>query len=185
MKAKENMGQRAFDILPPFIPVKTPSVPAPKKQRSNAGCLLAVVVIIFIFAFFAQASKRPLTMQNTNVNSTTNNTSENNLDLFNNNSNNNFSLPQNSTIKIRILNASGSFDSLDSVKKLLTSNAFSIEQTTNSSDIYEQTIIYYKNNQINKANIVKSAISSKYNVKTQLSETLGSSYDVLVIIGKQ
>lgn len=90
----------------------------------------------------------------------------------------------NEKIKIRIINASGKVDETNRMKNILIQAGFQVEQTTVTDTTYNQTTIYYRNEDKTRAEQVEDALATSYNTKIEESINLGASYNILVIIGQ-
>jgi len=168
-----------FDILPPQPKTKKQEEkPRTKKSRGSAWFLVFVIfmllVIFWINSYPANINQNSTTKPTPQVDSV-------DFNLFDNNLNFN---EQASQIKIRLINASGNINETKTMKNILAKAGFQIEQTTVTDTTYDQTIIYYKKEDLNKANQVEDALTTSYNVKKEESTTLGNSYDILLVIGQ-
>jgi hypothetical protein len=96
---------------------------------------------------------------------------------------------QNSTtskpISVRIINASDKPENIDQIVKTLTDNGFTVEQTTTVDNRYDQTQIYYSQKNLLAAQKLQSALQDNFQANLNESDTLGQTYDLLLIIGQK
>ena len=111
-------------------------------------------------------------------------TSSNSFELFNDNSAN---ISDNEvSSKIRLLDATGKTGTIENTKKLLGNNGYTIEQTSTLYSQSDTTTIYYRGGQIEEATKLKNIFQiniPNIKIKIEESETLGQSYEFLVILG--
>lgn len=171
---------RFFDIRPPR---PKPAPPAAHRRRNN-GCgwfiLIALVLIIGVLAW--QVPLDNLISNGTKPSSNTK-TSPNNFELFDDSGQSN--LTENTVLSVRILNASGEDEPAEEAQKLLTDAGIKIEQIGTSVNIYEQTIVYHKKDQLAQGEKIENTLKTTFQTKLQESENLGGTYDVLVIVGQK
>ncbi len=168
---------RFFDIQPPR-PKPAPR-PEPRRPKRNSGLFLLIALIIIIIIFGLQLS-------NTKVASDaapTPTSDGTNFELFDPAGQSN--LTQEKTLTVRILNASGEEPPAETAKKLLTDAGVKIEQVGKSVNLYEQTIIYYKKDALSQGQKVEGVLKNSFQAKLQESDNLGTTYDVLVIVGQK
>ncbi len=90
-----------------------------------------------------------------------------------------------STIKIKILNGNGVSGSAASVRNQLTGSGFSVAAITNAKTFsYQTTIIYYHTGKEAEATLVKDAVTGK-ETALELSDTVTTQHDVVVVVGKK
>lgn len=138
-------------------------------------------MIVVVFAL--QLSNAGVTSDHQAVRTQTPTPNQSNFELFDDSGQSN--LTQDTVLTIRILNASSEAEPAEKAKKLLTDAGQKIEQIGQSENLYEQTIIYYKKDRVNDGDRVKNALKTGFQTKVQESENLGSTYDVLVIVGRK
>lgn len=170
---------RFFDIMPPK---PKPAPAAPRRRRNNWGWFLFVAAIIIILILIWPFIKPENTINPNPVPIPTGQT-QNNFDLFNSSGQSN--LTQNQTLTVRILNTSGKDDAAQKAQKLLTDAGLKIEQIGKGVTPYDQTIIYYKTGQLATGQKVVDILKGAFQTKLQESESLGQTYDVLIIIGQK
>lgn len=90
-----------------------------------------------------------------------------------------------STIIISVLNGSGIKNSASSVADTLKQAGFNVKSTANAKSFtYVKTYIYYKEGNLEKANLVKDALPDRQ-CEVSLSNTVvGATYDIVVVVGK-
>jgi len=170
-----------FDLIPPQ--------PKPKellviKKRKKGGWLFLIIILIFgVFGFY----KMPFleTFKSTKSDNTPDapSASTDNFELFNETNNSN--LTEETPILVRILNASGKDEPLSKVQKLLLAGNVNIEQSGAGTNTYDQTIIYYKKDKLAQGQKIADILKNDFSVKLQESESLGETYNVLVIMGNK
>ncbi len=90
-----------------------------------------------------------------------------------------------SVIKISVLNGSGVKNSAKAVADTLTAAGFTVTGTGNARSFsYQTTYIYYKSGKDVEANLVKSAISDKTTEIKESNTVVGSTNDIVVVVGK-
>lgn len=166
-----------FDIRPPK-PKPTPA-PAPRRNRRGCGWFVVLILLVLIGLFAWQMPSQSVS-NGTKTSSTPN---QNNFELFDQSGQSN--LTKDNVWTVRILNASGGEELVPKAQKLLTDAGLKIEQVGKSENLYEQTIIYYKKDQEIAGQKVNDLLKSDFLAKLQESENLGSTYDVLVIVGQK
>lgn len=172
---------RFFDIMPPKP--KSAPVPTPHRRKNNWSGFLFIVLIIIVIAFAFQLSNSKVTSDNKAAPTQTPTQNTDNFELFDNSGQSN--LTQTKVLTIRILNASGEDEPAEKAKKILTDGGFKIEQVGKSENLYEQTIIYYKKDHSADGDQINNVLKAAFQTKLQESENLGSTYDVLVIVGRK
>jgi hypothetical protein len=89
-----------------------------------------------------------------------------------------------STISIQVLNGNGISRSAAGVKTTLESAGFTVSSVINAKKFtYASSIIYYKTGQDEEAALVKSSLPNLV-IELENSDTLTSSYDIVVLVGK-
>lgn len=167
-----------FDIIPPQ---SKKTVSKPKNQKDAWGWFFLIIFIVLLYVVL---------MKNIPVNSyQTSQSSEpktnNSFELFGNNSTN--INDHEVSNKIRLLDTTGRTDTIDNMKKLLENNGYVIEQTSVLSNQSDTTIIYYRNGQIEEATKLRDIFQlniPSIKIKIEESETLGQSYEFLIILGQ-
>lgn len=172
---------RFFDIMPPKP--KAAPTPAPRRRKNNCSGFLFIVLIIIIAIFAFQFSDSKINFDRKTAPTPTKTPVKSNFELFNQSNQSN--LTENKVISVRILNASGEDALAENAKKLLIDAGATIEQIGPSVNLYEQTIIYYKKDQLTQGQKIQNALKTTFQTKLQESENLGSTYDVLVIVGQK
>lgn len=188
------MAKKAFDILPPY--------PAPKKyhhhenkskkekEKSKKTFYFFIFGLFFIFAIFTlikmgdlsafSSSVPSVAGPNTNKSSTDNNNS--NFELFNESGGPVFS--NTNIIKIRIYNGATDTSDASIVKDTLLKAGYQIEKSDIAANASDKTVIYYKKGDKAIAQKVADTLKSKIDVNMEESSNLESSYDILVLVGK-
>lgn len=91
-----------------------------------------------------------------------------------------------STITISVLNGSGVKNSASIVANTLKTAGFTIKSTGNARSFnYTKTYIYYKTDDVTKANLVKDSLPDRQTEVSKNTSVVGSAYDIVVVVGKQ
>jgi hypothetical protein len=142
---------------------------------------MVFVLIIFFLLFFALLAG--LYKFDTSINSkTSSQNSTNSFELFNEQGQSNLTAGQ-TAISVRLLDGSSNADTLRTTRDLLLKNGYEIEQTDQAASSSSQTIIYYPQANLQKAQKI-AEILKNYNPKLQESQA-NSNYDILILIGGQ
>lgn len=164
---------RFFDIIPP-----QPKRAQPKTQKLMVGLKFYVaVILVMIAAFFLSQFLPTSPVQNT---------------ILEFNSNNRVAqvtpIKTESTINIRVINASDKPENIDRIQELLSSissSNYALEQSSLVENRYDQTTIYYKPGQIEAATKLQGIVKTILDPKIEESQTLANTFDFLIIIGQK
>jgi len=181
------MTRKAFDILPPYPKPKTyhhHDKVKKERRKSKRAFLYFLFGIFFIIILFGlvkfqnnsnpvSSNQTPTPMQN----------QSSQFELFNDEGGSN--LTNEDVITIRLSDGTVSPGSFQQAKDILLKAGFQIEKTEKAANTYDQTIIYYKNNQIAQANKVNDVLKKLFTTQLQESTNLESTFDCLVIVGKK
>lgn len=89
-----------------------------------------------------------------------------------------------SSLKIKLLNGNGITGSAEKIKSTLTQNGFTVSFIGNAKKFtYSTTYVYFKTGQDAGAESVKSALAGK-NVTVTNDDTICTTYDIVIVIGK-
>lgn len=188
------MGQRAFDILPPY-PKDEPRTyhhhgadkTKKEKVKSRHNFLIFLfglffIIILFGFVKLENFNGSTSVSKTTNPPATNNTTSNNQFELFDSQGESGLATDS-QPIRVRLLDGATKTDNATTAKALLLKNSFIIEKQDKATNIYSQTIIYYKKGKITLGQTVSDTLKSGFSPILQESSGLDASYDVLVIIG--
>lgn len=170
---------RYFDIMPPR-PKPKPAAPT-RSRKSGWGFLFFIILVLGCIAIFSQIPMDGFELKKTNKTAPVK-TEKKDFQLFDETGQS--TLTQEKTKKIRLLNASGSDERFQKAKTLLEKAEFSIEQSGNSTNLYDKTNIYYKKEDQLTGQKAEEILKTDFQTVLQESENLGSSYDILIIVGK-
>lgn len=165
-----------FDIMPP-----QPKAIIPQARKNYLGSFLFIVLVIIGITFMAKSA--PTSPTKNTVSHPENLASKKSFELFD--SQGQSSLTNSSNLKVRIINASDKPEAINLMTELLTKNNYLPEQTSSVAERYDQTTIYYRPNQIKLAQDLKLILDSLYQIKLEESQSLGSTFSLLVIIGQK
>lgn len=91
-----------------------------------------------------------------------------------------------SAIALRVLNGNGITGSADQVKKTLIAAGFTVSSVTNAKSFaYVKTYVYYHGGKEAEANLVNAALTSRETIVQQSDTVTGTTYDVVVVVGKK
>jgi len=167
-----------FDIMPPKPkPALKPSEP----RKNGCGWFVFGLMILITLAIYINMPQK----EGSNINqpAEAQSPAANNFQPFSDSWS--FSLTPEKDLIVRILNAAGENTSAEKAKKILSDAGYKIEQIGLSSNLYEQTIVYYKKGQLSQGQKIETILKNHFQTKLQESESLGATYDLLVIVGQK
>lgn len=188
------MAKKAFDLLPPYPQPKqyhhheNKSKKEKKKAVKNFYFLVFGLFFLFvIYALIKMGDMGGISNQNVptvikpDTNQATN--SSPSFNLFDDSGSS--SLTNNSDIiKVRIYNGATETTNAATVKETLLKAGYQIEKSDIAASVSDKTIIYYKKNDKANAQKVADALTGKIDANLEESSNLESSYDILVLVGK-
>lgn len=162
---------RFFDIIPPQ-PKKTKE--KLKKNYKVLWSLILIFLVIFIFGLFIKAclvTQKQITKSQSSIVVKSNDLNQDNKNTF----------------KVRLLDGSGKPGEIDIIKQILTGSGSVIEQAGSYSNISNKTVVYYKNGRADDAKTIADSLKNNLQlneVTNEESDTLGQTYDFLIVLGK-
>lgn len=162
---------RFFDIIPPQ-PKKTKE--KLKKNYKVLWSLILIFLVIFIFGLFIKAwliTDQQITKSQPMIAAKNNISNQKSINTF----------------KVRLLDGSGKPGEIDVIKQILTGSGSVIEQAGSYSNISNKTVVYYKNGRVSDAKIIADSLKNNLQlteVTSVESDTLGQTYDFLIVLGK-
>lgn len=151
-----------------------------KSQKNFYYFFFGLFFIGILFAFTKSANlKSGSSSSNTNNQNPASNTK---FELFNEQGSSNLTTSQN-TIKIRILDGASTPINMNIAKDMLLRAGFEIEKSDSANNTYGQSIVYYKNGQVNQAQKAADTLKPTFIAQLQESASLDNNYDLLIIIG--
>jgi len=164
--------------MPPVKKMVQPVKPMPAKKRQKNNWLFLLFIFLFLGLAIIFLGQDYSGIEKSSINS-----QNSQFELFNNSGGSNFG--QTGTYKVRIINASGKKEALESAQKLLKT-PFVLEQGTDAAETKEQTTIYFKSELTNAAKILKEELASGgFSASLEESTDLGSTYDLLLVVGEK
>lgn len=167
-----------------------------KKTKSSVGLVFIVMVLGFILFFSFINSNKTKTIDQQNVNSSTENiatktsTSPTDQIVKQTQSNPEASILTSPTptiakfnIQITVLNGSGEVGVANSAKEELEKNGIEVYKIGNTQNNYTQTIIYYTNVNKSLADKIQETLAD-YNPKLIEDNALADNENILVVIGE-
>jgi len=188
------VSQKVFDILPPY-PKEEPRTyhhhntdkTKKEKVKSQHNFLIFIFGLFFIIVLFGLVKLENFNGSGLNIQIPSTKTSDTNktnnqFELFDNqgqSSLTNTSQP----ISVRLLDGATNIDNVANAKNLLLKNSYIIEKQDKASNIYTQTMIYYKKGSIILGQKAADALKPSFTPLLQESSGLDTTYDLLIIIG--
>lgn len=90
-----------------------------------------------------------------------------------------------SALKIEILNGNAVAGAATTMKKTLTTAGFPIAKVSNATHSYTTTYVYYKTGNEAAATDINTIVAKTKSSKTQKSDTLCTTYDIVIVLGKK
>lgn len=168
---------RVWDILPPRKkPTKHERKEAKKRSKGLTLFLSLIFIIIVAFIYFGanqniSVKTPPVAGSPQNIVPTPTPTEAISSGP----------LKDKTNLTIKLLNGSGQAEELSTTYKLLEDAGFKAQQTENTLNLYDQTIIYYQPSQ-EKYALQIAEILKKYQAKVQ-KFSQEAPYDLIVVIG--
>lgn len=188
------MSQKAFDILPPY-PKEEPRTyhhhntdkTKKGKVKSKRNFLIFVFGLFFVMVLFGLVKLEnfngsALTIKTPSTKTSDTSKTSNQFELFDNQGQSNLTNTS-QPISVRLLDGATETDSASIAKSLLLKNNYIIEKQDKASNIYTQTMIYYKKGNIALGQKATEALKPNFTPLLQESSGPATTYDLLIIVG--
>ena len=194
--ARQEVGvsQKVFDILPPY-PKEEPRTyhhhnsdkTKKEKVKTQHNFLIFIFGLFFIVVLFGLVKLENfngsgLTIKTSSTKTDDTSKASNQFELFDNQGQSNLTNTSQPT-SVRLLDGATKTDSAGVAKNLLLKNNYIIEKQDKASNIYTQTMIYYKKGNITLGQKAADALKPNFTPLIQESSGGESTYDLLIIVG--